>query len=111
MFRLLLWIALPFQEYGEVCARYAFNLRTQRLNGRSRPNQRCCTIPLRLHHYLRSGPRNAAPTALDLKDQRSDLRCEPEHLKIPFTEATAGIERRFQHALRGGIGTRHVERD
>jgi hypothetical protein len=36
---------------------------------------------------------------------------DPEHLEVPLAEATAGIEARFEDALRRRVGPRNLEGD
>src|SRR5207302_3500920 len=42
-------------------------------------------------------------------NQRTDMRSVAKQLKVPLAQVTTGIERRLEHALRGGVGARNFE--
>ena len=56
-------------------------------------------------------PRELDARSLDLEDQGAEVRRDPEQLKVPLAEGTAGIEGRPQHAGSVVPAVRHSGRD
>src|SRR5207247_4278797 len=74
-------------------------------------NQRRGAVASLTNTRQQFGPGQQRPRALDLEHQRADMGCLTEHLKIPFAERAAGIERCLEQALRRGIRSGYFERD
>ena len=72
----------------------------ERLDGRPQPqhrfggtNERCGAVARHPGAVQQPGTGKLRPRSLDLEHQRADMRRHTEHLKVPFTQTTAGIER------------------
>src|SRR6185436_14436231 len=48
--------------------------------------------------------------ALDLEDERAQVRRDPEDLEVPLAEAALRIERRLEQPRRRPLRARHLER-